>query len=143
MCNGDFCPCAPTVNPDNYGDRADEFELLDTTGRVLRFYEDCYEPVLMSSDTGINMEGFTEEILYMLEEFEVEFNCAGLCETQLFFFFKSAKNGPPITYCREEIIKVFYEQAGALGIYGIVHGAINSAYFLVSLLFWTKYGENE
>ena len=60
MCNGDFCPCAPTVNPDNYGDRADEFELLDTTGRVLRFYEDCYEPVLMSSDTGINKEGFTE-----------------------------------------------------------------------------------
>jgi hypothetical protein len=114
MCNGDFCPCAPTVSPDNYGTRADEFKLLDTTGRVLRFYEDCYLPVLMS-DTGylgqysMNKTGFTDEILYMLEEFEVEYNCAGLCETQLFFFFQSAKNGPPIKNCRQEIIKYYYE----------------------------------
>lgn len=49
MCNGDFCPCAPTVNPDiYYGDRKNEFEFLDTTGRALRFYEDCYLPVLVA-----------------------------------------------------------------------------------------------
>lgn len=85
MCNGDFCPCAPTVNPADYGERENEFEFLDTTGRVVRFYEDCYLPVLMS-DTGyngysMNKTAFSEEILYMIEEFEVEFNCAGVCET--------------------------------------------------------------
>jgi hypothetical protein len=44
------------------------------------------ENITVDYETGyngysLNKTGFSEEILYMIEEFEVEFNCAGVCST--------------------------------------------------------------
>ena len=88
-------------------------------------------------------EPLSEEILTTIEKMEVELKCSGICETPLFWFFESAKKGPPPRNCKSEIVKLFWQHAGSLGIYSYGHGSINCAYFLISLTFWKKYGEDE
>ena len=51
-----------------YGDRADEFINLDTTGSVIKFYEDCYTKLINDGKE----EELSVEILELLERFEVE-----------------------------------------------------------------------
>jgi hypothetical protein len=48
MCNKNYCPCSITIDPQTYGERASEFQLLDTTGTVTKFYEDCYPKIINS-----------------------------------------------------------------------------------------------
>ena len=139
MCREDFCPCAITIDPLIYGERSNEFEFLDRTGTVTQFYEGCY---LNLVENGLEEE-FSEEILTNIEMMEVELKCSGICETPLFWFFQSAKMGPPERSCKSEIVKNFRANAGALGLYAYSHGSINCAYFLMSLTFWKKYGEDE
>ena len=100
MCRENYCPCSITIDPSGYGDRAGEFEGLDRTGTVKKFYEYCYLDLV---EKGIEEE-FSEEILTNIEKMEVEKKCSGICGTPLFWFFESAKKGPPPKNCRSEIV---------------------------------------
>ena len=129
MCNGEYCPCSTLVDKLKFGDRASEFKLLSNAGSVKKYYEDCY-PIVTEMEQNKAFK-FTPHFLKVLEMLEVTYDCGGVCETSLFYFFKSSTAGPPPRSCRPFLIKYFKEQLGAIGIYGIVNGTLMGTYFLV------------
>ena len=136
MCKKEYCPCRSSVDPAFYGDRKDEFDKLTMTGTVTSFYKDCYKPLVEKRI----VSKLDDYFLTLLEEFEVEYRCGGICETNLFWFFESAKNGPPNHRCKREVIEKYERQCGSVGIYALVHASIMVFYFLNVLLFCPKYG---
>mmetsp|Transcript_4553 Transcript_4553/g.7746 ORF Transcript_4553/g.7746 Transcript_4553/m.7746 type:complete len:98 (-) Transcript_4553:100-393(-) len=97
MCNNAFCDCSSDLDPVLFGDRQAEVEVKDRTGDVLKFYEDCYLNILLKNG---QVEAFSTDFLAMLERFEIEYNCGGLCETNLFYFFGTNLNGSPPEDCK-------------------------------------------
>ena len=136
MCSKEYCPCKASIDPVLYGDRAGEFHQLSLTGKVTRFYEDCYLPLLENG----TLTKLNKYFLTLLEEFEIKHRCGGICSTNLFWFFESAKKGPPNHRCKNEVIQKYDRQCGSVGIYCLTHAAIMILYFLNTLLFCPKYG---
>ena len=140
MCVKDFCPCSNDLESILFGDRQAEFEKLENTGEVLTFYKDCYQDILLKK--GLVPE-LPKILLVLMERFEVEKKCGGICGTNLFHFFHSNMKGSPPNSCREHYIEYFQVQAGSVGKFGLIHGSLLLAYFLVVMTFLTKFGENE
>ena len=76
MCNSNFCPCSSSIDPVVYGDRASELESYLFVGEVDQYYQDCYGPMMLYGD---QIKGLNVEFLSLLERFEIEENCAGIC----------------------------------------------------------------
>mmetsp|Transcript_32154 Transcript_32154/g.49169 ORF Transcript_32154/g.49169 Transcript_32154/m.49169 type:complete len:107 (-) Transcript_32154:62-382(-) len=106
MCSADFCPCSATLDPLVFGNRSSEFEGLDLTGSNLKFYEDCYLGQLINKNVS---EPLDQEFLALLERFEVQYDCGGICETNLFYFFGSNLKGSPPNNCKSRIIRYFWD----------------------------------
>lgn len=98
MCQS-ACPCSPKIDPTVFGQRQEEFSLrgLDVqSGMASAFYDDCYLPRVSSKATN----EIDPHILDLLREMESTYNCQGLCEANLFYFFRSSQYGPPPSDCR-------------------------------------------
>ena len=88
MCIAPYCACSPRIEARNYGDRADEFSDLSLVGKYTQYYPDCY-------NTLPKEDKFNDYFLTILETMEVKYNCGGICDTTLFYFFRTAVTGPP------------------------------------------------
>ena len=97
MCHKKECPCSNVIDPQLYGDRSVEFgSSISLTGHVTKFYDQCYK-VLKEKK---KVHELNKYFLTLLEEMEIQHNCGGICKTNLFWFFKTAKFGPPLHDCR-------------------------------------------
>ena len=100
MCNRNYCPCSYRIDKRLFGDRESEFDDLDTTGKVLLFYEDCYKNITAKNDS-IYSEKLNPIFLTFYDELEVQQDCSGLCTPPLFYFFKSNLSVPPKKTCKD------------------------------------------
>ena len=92
MCKSDFCPCSPEISASKYGSRSPELKDLDiSSGLASQFFEDCYQPLVSDG----RLKSLSSDFLALLKQFESEKDCQGMCNTSLFYFFKSSKDGPP------------------------------------------------
>lgn len=144
MCIEDLCPCSEKINTTSFGIRQIELNELDMkSGRAFKFYDHCYLD-LTNSTAGesktTDLEPKPQKFLELVKYLEVEYDCQGLCETSLFYFFKSNTNGPPPNSCREPIINYFWEQCGFIAIFLLWHGLILTLYFIVQFRFWISFG---
>lgn len=84
MCVPDACPCNARVNPANFGDRESELDGLETyEGLADMFYEDCYKNLVESG----TVQPLGDANLQLMLELERDYDCQGLCETGLFYFY--------------------------------------------------------
>lgn len=105
MCNTEYCPCSSLVDKIKFGDRASEFQYLSNAGSVKKYFRDCYPKVTtLENNKAIS---FSKDFLKVLEMLEVTYDCGGVCETPLFYFFKTSTAGPPPRNCRPFLIKYF------------------------------------
>jgi hypothetical protein len=104
MCVKDFCPCSDTIKPSKFGSNADIFlEQMTTTGSAIEFYSDCYLKLLKDK----SLSPLDDSTLAIIEKLEYENNCAGLCETPFFFFFKDNNKEPPVSSCKEPTVNYY------------------------------------
>lgn len=137
MCVADACPCSPEISKAMFGSRAAELDKLDTrTGIALRYHDDCYKAKVAQG----KLAALSPEFLSLLKQMETEHNCQGLCKPGLFYFFKSNKDGPPPTSCRTPIIQQYWDQWGAIGLFGLFHGTIMLLYFATQFRLWSSFG---
>jgi hypothetical protein len=128
MCITDRCECSNKIEPASFGIRISEFDSLSySEGEVDTFYEDCYLPLV---ETGV-LKALPEEFLDLLKNFEEKYDCSGICEPPLFYFFKTNQYGAPPRSCMNEIIDFYWYEAGAIGAFGFGHGVALFVYFIV------------
>ena len=132
MCRQEGCPCSPRVDSLNYGTRANEFKDLSNLGTVTQYYADCYSTLPADAKFG-------NSFLTILETMENKHNCQGICNTTLFYFFRTAVKGPPEGKCTSYIIEFFKQELEPIGYYGVINGTLMGFYFLVQLQLWTQY----
>ena len=146
MCVPDLCPCSEKINATSFGTRQIELEELDIkTGKAHVFYEHCYTTLTngtLSGPTGklAEVEPKPRKFLELLQQLEFDNNCQGLCETSLFYFFRSSANGPPPQSCREPIINYFWQHCGFIALFCLWHGFILTLFFIVQFRFWISFG---
>ena len=132
MCAPASCPCSSLIDPSSaaFAARYQEFGHLDVSGEngdASAFYGDCYLPAVARGELR-PLHPRMLDLLYLLER---EGDCAGLCEPSLFYFFKSARYGPPPRSCRAEILNYYRWEWAVVTYFGIFHGTVLLLYFMV------------
>ncbi len=94
MCT-EYCPCEPIELPySNWTVYYNEIDDRNYTGEYTSF-KDCYDDLREEYEDGTNayLSGFSsyenDGFFDFLKAVEDEFSCSGLCEVQIFYFFKS------------------------------------------------------
>jgi hypothetical protein len=132
MCRKDYCPCSQRVDPINFADRASEFADLSNVGNITAYYSECYKGLP-------EKEKFNDYFLTILETLEVKHNCGGICETTLFYFFRTSITGPPKQSCKAPLVSFFKRELEPIGYYGVIFAVLNGLYFLVQFNLWSTY----
>ena len=92
MCVRERCPCSTKVDQNAFGVRASELDNLEIyEGEISTFYFECYLPKVEEKA----LEPLDERFVKLIETWEIEHDCSGLCKVPLFYFFKGNANGPP------------------------------------------------
>ena len=135
MCK-DYCACSTKIIPDKFGSRAKELEGMDLkTGAASTFYDHCYKVGVDKQDINPLKQGFLD----LIKEMEANNDCQGICNTNLFYFFKSSSNGPPPKSCFEPIVTYFITEWGQLGFWCLVQGANLLIYCLLQFRMWNSF----
>lgn len=94
-------------------------------------FHQCYD--MLSKRPGFHESNLIHQgVIDLIESLESEYDCNGVCETGIFFFFKPMYAGPPTTTCFEGIKSFFSLRFLSLGI------IIGVSFLLTFVTFFTS-----
>ena len=71
--------------------------------------------------------------------FEESYNCAGVCQTALFYFGRSVEVGKPTETCIGNLKDAITDEVAGLGIATLVAGILLLFIFICQYCLWYKY----
>ena len=85
MCRRNKCPCSTKIDPGVFGLRQIELNSLEIfEGSISNFYFECYLPLVDAE----KMDPLEDKTIDLLELWETEKDCSGICKVPLFYFYK-------------------------------------------------------